>query len=230
MTPTGLLSHSPLFSFGPLPTFITLLVLLMTFLVFKIVIRPLLEMRFYQKQELRRVYFPLIRDIYNKTKALQKHDDLLYESKFGVKTVKNRGCVTNIGSDACVFLYDVALIREFFLHPENYNRPKDFLDVIGILEGKGVFIVEGSQWKSQRKILSGSFNFDFLKSILGEIQEISKRAFTDLQKNSVEEINSVEVFQQITAEVMGTAFFGEKVNDYKLDKGETLTRNLADIP
>ena len=36
------------------------------------------------------------------------------------------------------------------------------------------------------------------------------------------------MFQQITAEVMGAAFFGEKVNDYKLDGGETLTRTLAD--
>ena len=85
---------------------------------------------------------------------------------FGAKRAESKGYVTNMGSNACLLLHDVALIREFFLHPENYNRPKDFLDVIGVLEGKGVFIAEGSQWKAQRKILSGSFNFDFLKSIL----------------------------------------------------------------
>ena len=134
-----------------------------------------------------------------------------------------------MGSTTCVILYDVALIREFFLHIENYTRAQDVLDIISVLEGKGVFIVEGSQWKTQRKILSSSFNFDFLKSILGDIQDISKRTFADLDKKFLDEVDVIKVFQQMAAEVMGATFFGEKVNDYKICEGETLTQALADI-
>lgn len=217
------------FSSGLLPIIVAILTSFVLLSVYKVVVRPLLRMRFYKKQRLPTSYFPFFGCFQQNFQDLKEHGDFYYSAKHGKKDYSVRAHCSNLAYDPIIFLNDPALIREFFLHPERYTRDRNYLDIISMLEGNGMFMAEGKQWKAQRKILSSSFNFEFLKSMLPEIQAISKRRFQELRNSSLKDVRITEVFQQIAADVIGSIFFGSNVNDYKVKEGKTLTAWLGDI-
>ena len=97
MAHTGLLTHNPLLPFRLLPTVITLVIAFLAYWIFKIVVQPVLGMRFYQKQGLPLIYFPLLGHLRNRIQNLKEHDDIFYESKFGSKKPETKGSLHKYG-------------------------------------------------------------------------------------------------------------------------------------
>ena len=185
-------------------------------------------MLFYKKQGVPCEYFPLIGYYKNMIPGAKEHEDTQYHTKQSARKGIKRALCSNLGSNACLFLYDPALIKEFFLNNDNYIKDPLFLELFAPILGKGLLTSEGSQWKAQRKALSCAFHFDFIKSILPSIQATAHKNLYNLRKISLNKVHAMDELQKITGEVVGKVFFGEELNEYEFD-GRPLTLALADL-
>ena len=129
---------------------------------------------------------------------------------------------------ASVNIHDPALIKEFYSNADNYVKDTLFFQIFVKLWGKNLITSEGKEWKTQRKVLSSAFHFEFFKSILPMIQKTTQETFQNLQKTSMKDVNIMDVYQEITGEVVGKIFFGEQLNQYSLE-GKLLTLALGEI-
>jgi len=199
-----------------------------TLITFKVIIRPLLKMRFYKKQGIPCYYFPLIGVFFNNGKLFKKHGDFHYYNKIKARKDPSPIFCTNFASDAVIYLNDPALVKEFYLNPENYMKDTWYLGLFTLLLGEGLITAEGNQWKKQRKVLSSAFHFELMKSMLPRIQATAHQNFFNLQKKSLNEINILSEFQKTTGQVIGKLFFGEQLDILSFE-GQHLTLGLAKL-
>jgi len=185
-------------------------------------------MQFYRKQGIPCYYFPLVGYIKFFITGLTEYGDFLYHSKLGARKNPNRVLCTNIGPNATLFLRDPALVKEFYLNTDNYIKDPLYLELFNPILGKGLVTSEGNQWKTQRKVMSNVFHFEFMKSILPNIQATARKNLYDLRSTSLKKVNAMDELQKTTGEVVGKVFFGEQLNDYTFD-GKPLTLGLADL-
>jgi len=196
--------------------------------VSRMVLRPLIRMRYYRKQGISCDFFPLLGGYKHCITAFKKHGDAKHHIKIKAQTEPERIKCSNLGPEVIVTPYDTALMKDFFLNSDNYIKDPIFLELYSPLLGRGLLTSEGAKWKAQRKILSNAFHFGFLKSILPTVQNTARETFQELQGISLNKVNVMDVFQKITGEVVGKIFFGEQLNQYKIDN-QPLTLVLADI-
>jgi len=206
-------------------TFISILLL---FVIYKMVLRPIYGMRFYRKQGIECFYFPLIGKFQTCLAAFKEHGDAKHHIKRQAKTNPQRAICSNLGGSVTLALYDPSLVKEFYLNSDNYIKDPIFLECFSPLLGKGLLTSEGNQWKAQRKVLSNAFHFGFLKSVLPSVQVTTRENLFKLRDTSLNDVNLMDFFQGITGEVVGKIFFGEQLNQYKFDN-KPLTSALADL-
>ena len=113
------------------------------------------------------------------------------------------------------------------MKPNNYKKA-DFAQTLIPLLGNGLLLAEGATWKYHRKVVSNSFNYEFLKSNVGLIQNTAQEFFEKLTPNQCSNYVAIKEIQKITGEVIGRIFFGEKLNEYTLE-GKPLTVVLATL-
>ena len=201
------------------------LILYMTYHLYLI---PKVRMQFYEKQGIPCYYFPVVGSFKDTEENVIKFGDSHFKNKRRARDTPSRASCSNWGSSATISLYDPVLIKEFYRNNDNYIKDPSFLSLFSSILGKGLITSEGSQWKNQRKILSSSFHFEFLKSILPNIQATTAEHLNGLKNTSMENISVMDEFQDITGQVVGQIFFGEQLNQQKFE-GRSLTIGLADL-
>ena len=96
------------------------------------------------------------------------------------------------------------------------------------LVGNGLFLSEGETWKRHRKVISGSFNYELLKSNVSIIHDITAEFFNNLPIEAYKDYSVIGRAQQITGEIIGRIFFGKNLNNYAFE-GEPLTLALTKL-
>jgi len=202
--------------------------LIATLVAAKLLLIPLYNLSFYQKQGLNTTFYPVIGFHKALRKRFFKDGDFLKDFKDASKIDPNqKGFASNFGSDVVIHLRDPAYIKEFLQNPGNYKKAK-FLDILKILVGNGLLFAEGDRWKARRKIISGSFHYDFLSHNTALIQETTREILDQIPKEEYKGHLLMDMIQQITGEVVGRLFFGRNLNHYSFD-GEPLTLTLAHL-
>jgi len=161
-------------------------------------------------------------------KDLQTKDDFLYSVKHYKENHPNQKFeVTNMGSSVTIMLRDPELIREFVNKPALYEKHHVFR-TIKLLSGTGLAMAEGDVWKAHRKIVSSCFHYEFLTSNISNMMRIINEFLDKIPHQGYENFPVVMKMQEITGDVIGRLFFGEKLSSYTF-KGKSLTLALADL-
>ena len=134
--------------------------------------------------------------------------------------------VTNLGSDAFVFLTDPELIKEFALQPDLYVKSDEIFAVAKQAFGSGVFTTEGKVWKKHRKIVSGMFHFDFIKTTIPTIVQTTQDVLDRIASKS--SVNIMEVFQTLAGEITARVFFGHEFLKYAYN-GKSIPVAIANV-
>ena len=96
------------------------------------------------------------------------------------------------------------------------------------LMGTGLLLAEGETWKRHRKIVSNSFNYDFLRSNIGLVQSTTKEFLSALTPEDFTGYLAITKIQEITGEILGRIFFGKNLNQYTFE-GKPITIALAEL-
>lgn len=132
---------------------------------------------------------------------------------------------THVSRTPLFVLQGPQYIKEFLQKQNLYH--KDF-QAIRLLAGNGLVGAEGETWKRHRKIISSSFNFEFLKTNIPTILNTTKEFFDKLSNDDLKNYSAISRIQDITGEIVGRIFFGEHLNSYTFE-GKSLTLVLASI-
>lgn len=207
---------------------VILIASLISILIFKFVIMTLIRMHHYRKQGAKCTFRPMIGRFGMMLEDFDKHGDFYHYSKNQARAEPDRFYCTNIGPNPFVILHDTALIKEFYLNTDCYVKEQLQLDFFPYLLGKGLVISEGDQWKKQKKMLSNTFHFEFLNSILPLVQKIAVRRISALKNGQLKGVDLMTEMQNISGEVVGKMFFGEEIENYKFE-GVPLTDALSNL-
>jgi len=115
---------------------------------------------------------------------------------------------------------DPQLIREFYQRQDCYQKVRLSPQLYEI--GKtGLFMAEGQVWKQHRKLISNVFHFDFIKDKIPLMVNTSRELFDKIieenKANGLKNIDLMTEIQKITGEILGRMFFGENLNQYKIN-------------
>ena len=69
-------------------------------------------------------------------------------------------------------------IKDFYSSEHVYSYPKKekLTKIFERVMGKGILFSEGLEWKRKKRIVSTAFNFEFIKSITGKIEQLCSKA------------------------------------------------------
>ena len=153
------------------------------YLVFKFVILTLFRYRPYKKEGIKAEYFPLICSFMMKQQTnFKKHNDALHDIKqMAVNEPNLRAIVRNFGATPVIILLDPALKKEFAHHHHLYEVADYFGDFAKIFM-TGLVDAKGDDWKKQRKIISQSFHFEFLKENVPVILNTTRTKLKELSQ------------------------------------------------
>jgi len=208
--------------------FLTILKALVTFLIayilYKFIFLAKLRMNFYKKQGLLTEFFPVIGSFVLKLRLTpdKKDNDALSDIKELTKLdPKPRAIVRNFGATPVVILLDNALKKEFAFSHNNYIV-EDVFGKIGRLTNNGLTGVSGDEWKKQRKIISQSFHFDFIKANIPTIVSTARELLNDLGQRDLGKVLVIPEMGKVSGEVIGRVFFSENLTNYKI-QGKSVT-------
>jgi len=191
--------------------FLTFLALILLHVFHRYVLRPILLVRYYAKQG----FTPNYRLI---TGELGQYDSFARQYRDCHLPLKKRlnedpnfiGTVSPLGDKVCIYLADHKLIRNVaateganLIKYNHFIWPwQEFVSTAGLT------FTEGEQHKKFKRILSRSFNFEFLKRNMGTITGIIDEAFEDMEQKGLDVVAIVDVIGSITSEVIGRTYFG----------------------
>jgi len=162
-------------------------------------------------------------------KSFKTRDDIFGESKeCSVKFPNQRVLITNFNTKILFVLRDTQYAKEFLANPHLYVKcgATDFIKpVTGY---GGLAMLEGDQWKRHRKVIANSFHYESLRTNISDVQKTVKECFDKLTPQELKNYSSIDKLQEITGEIVGRVFFGEKLSDYTLG-GKPLTMAMADL-
>lgn len=169
----------------------TVAVLAIAFLVYAKIVKP-----YRQYQVYRKIVTSAYKTLVSPFSVLglgnfgrQKNDLLLYnDSHYTVKTKYSNYQVilSSFKRMILVDLIDPELIRQFYERTLEgcYEKSTDMplmLSLFSIL-GKGLLFSEGAEWKSKKRIMSGVFNYDFIKSKIRTIASIVEEKINEIEQ------------------------------------------------
>ena len=131
----------------------------------KIIIKPIILMRFYNKQGIPTlIFYPFfgytkiyMDDFHKKGDALATFKALRKEEKF--KEI----VVTNLGSDVFLWVISPALLKECLLNKVDCFEKIALKRLFKLFGEKQIVQNEDFEWKKSRKMLTKSFSFDILR-------------------------------------------------------------------
>lgn len=140
------------------------------------------------------------------------------------------GCkylVSNLNTKILYALRDPAYVREC-VHKQDLYHKADFLKTLVYIFGNGLVTAEGNVWKRHRKIISSTFNYEFLKANIKTIQDTTKEFLDKISPADYDRYSILDRVQDITGQVVGRIFFGESLANYDY-QGTPLTKMLAEV-
>lgn len=143
---------------------------------------------------------------------IEKHNDVQYCRKHLIEDYPGtRGIVTNIFQNPCLIIADTSLKKDFFVNKQRFytKHPliKENLDTQIKRNKESIILAEGESWKRIRRIISKTFNYDFILSIIPIIISTTNQVFDKIK--DLENANIMEEFQKITGNVILKAMMGE---------------------
>ena len=137
---------------------------------------------------------------------------------------------TNFLNKIIVILADPKIIGEYYKNSKYYRKQATRSFLRTLYTNHGIAGPEGERWKHQRKIISEAFHFENIVKTLPIIEETIKELLDKIEGSQGKEIevNIIDEFQKITGEIIGRTFFGQHLNDYKIN-GRPLTLEFADL-
>ena len=213
---------------SPITAIIGVPLVFVLYCLFTFVLLPLQKMRFYKRPDAKH-YFGIIGGLGSKRRkdVLDKGDILYCLKNFKRDFPNHKFEVSNFISKAVVMLCDPDYSKEFVQKPQFYKKDH-FVQVLKPLIGNGLFLAEGETWKRHRKVISGSFNYELLKSNVSIIQDITAKYFKNLPVEAYKDYSVISRAQDITGEIVGRIFFGKNLNNYAFEGGP-LTIGLAKL-
>ena len=204
--------------FSLIAFFATSLVLFVTYFVFKLLISPYLGILYYKRQGATPIFHWKLMFLADGWKNAKQKDDFFYIYRQSLKKdSKTKVFVENLLTGVNLVLVDPEMIKEFLQKYDVYHKD---LSLTGLLVelGKGTIgQTEGSEWKKRRKMLSGAFNFEFLKNIIPMIVDVTEENFAQwIKSNELKNQNLSEKMSLITGEVTGRFVFGKDFSGKKL--------------
>jgi len=199
------------------------------YLVYKFVFLTLFRFRQYTKQGVKAEYFPLIGSFMVKQQTnFKKHNDALYDLKqLAVNEPNLKALVRNFGATPVVILLDPALKKDF-AHQHHLYEVADYFGDFAKIFVSGLVGAKGDDWKKQRKIISQSFHFEFLKENVPVILNTTRQKLKELsQKSSLDNVLILDEMEKITSETVGKIFFSENLSNYNVN-GKPVGAYLAD--
>jgi hypothetical protein len=137
--------------------------LVATVLVF-FVLLPFKKIQSYKKDGVTTHFFPILGFFKYMQDSEKNTGDVMGALKQATKQIKDpKYKVTHLVRTPVFMLQAPQYIKEFSLKQNQYEKG-GMSDVIKLLAGSGLVGAEGETWKRHRKIISSSFNFEFLKT------------------------------------------------------------------
>ena len=206
--------------------FFALILAAIGYVVLQSILLPLWKMRFYKKQGIPTYFFPFFGfNQRGKISEKKDNDGMAYYRQLAQKDQGVAAEASNFGNRIAVSLFDAKLIKEFYSKQSNYVKIKPS-PATQTLMGTGLLLAEGDLWKTHRKIISSKFHFEFLKDNILNIVSTTREFLCELSKASMSKVSILDEAQKITGEVVGRIFFGEHLNNYKI-QGLPLTLYFA---
>ena len=189
---------------------------------------PYYKIKFYQDQGGYIDFHPFSTPFMRNQRQFKKTKDFFFHDKRIIKQFPNtRFIVSNIVASPMITLVDPSLRKDFYSKSEFYHK-SHFILMLDKLLGKGLLFSEGNMWKRQRKLISSTFHFEFIKLMIPLIINTTQEFFNEIDRRSLKDVNMLEEFQKITGEIVGRIFFGKMLNKHEMN-GKPLTVALANL-
>ena len=185
-------------------------------------------MRSYEREDTVSYYFPLFGAFKVYVDDFNRTGDLKGSVKEFKKNHPNAKIwLSVLGTKPYISLRDPQYVKEFAQKTSSYKKAEAG-DVVKFATGNGLVFIEGETWKRHRKIISSSFNYDFLKDNVKVIRDTAVEFFNQMSDDNLNNYNVLFKIQEITGEIVGRIFFGKKLANYTVD-GKLLTTELAEF-
>ena len=181
---------------SPLHASLTVIALFILYLVYLLVIKPVTLIRYYERQGALGEYYPILGGYGKRVNEANITGDWLSFYKKDIQNSKgaHKLFATNILGNAFLFLVDPDLIKDFISNQEkNYKKAEEFIDLDKFFLGTGVATSEGEVWKKHRKIVSSAFHFDFIKSTVPIIEQVTQEVFDAVAKENMSSVDIMDV-------------------------------------
>ena len=217
------------FSFWTLIWRLLLVLLTVAFLAFLyLVVIPWRRVNSYKRGDTVISFSPIMGFIKTmRTDFVLKGDILANSREFGKQHPDKKFLVCNIGNSPAVLLRDTQYIKDFF-QKQNFYKKAEFAKVIEPLMSTGLVMAEGEAWKRHRKMISGSFNYELLKSNVKVIQKTTREFLDSVSPNEYQNFPTISKAHQLAGEILGRVFFGENIKEHKFE-GKTLTAAIPEV-
>ena len=221
----------------PSMTTIILTIILMMFvrILMKYVLRPILMVHSYRKTKgVYCKYTPVVGFFLEMGRDFEAHKDFHYSALQRIySNPDQRIAVACYFDKAFIYLYDPELIKEFLNKQTKFaiKDPRLFGALTGLIKD-GLVFIEGEKWKSQRKLISQVFHFDYMNSFIPTINQIAQEW---IKANCAQETSSVNLHfmsKKFTSKVIWRMFFGEESYAEKEEADKILhlaIKNAADV-
>jgi len=216
-------------SFSILKYLLSAILIILSGFLYKFIISPYVRIQLKKREGVYTYFYPIYGIFHQWGKDYQTYHDSMASTKRSSKDLsKQRIMVTNINDRVMVMLRDPKYAKAFSLNQHLYTKSSHG-DIMRILLGTSLVFAEGEAWKRNRKIISNTFHFEFLKSNIHRMQSTTQEFLNKINPTPGNDTYSIiKKFQEITGEIVGRIFFGECFNDYQFE-GKPLTHALAEI-
>ena len=192
---------------------LTAIFLLIARFLIKYIIRPIFFVSTFRKvRDVHCDYSPIMGIIAEQERCFAKYDDIHYASLKRITTNPDlRMSVVCFLDKIYLDLYDPGLIKEFLNKQTRYTikEPKIFGALDDIVK-EGLVFVEGDKWKSQRKLISQVFHFDYMNLFIPNISNISDEWIQEHCNQQVSNVNVHLAMKQYTSGLIWKMFFGNE--------------------
>ena len=184
----------------------------------KIIIKPIILMRFYNKQGIPTlIFYPFfgytkiyMDDFHKKGDALATFKALRKEEKF--KEI----VVTNLGSDVFLWVISPALLKECLLNKVDCFEKIALKRLFKLFGEKQIVQNEDFEWKKSRKMLTKSFSFDILRKNTPLITAVIEEKLKKIGNAANVDIKAT--FQQLFSQTLMRIFFDKDFSETILDE------------
>lgn len=191
----------------------TIIVVFFIRFIFKFFIRPYIKLMAYKNfRGGEFVYIPLIGDYANHQADLEPHGDVYYSAFKRIEANPNiRALFFPLMTGVRINLYDPELIKEFFANYSKFIKDPEMFAPLPSLVRNGLVFTEGEKWKSQRKLISQVFHFDYMNACIPIINRKCLEWIDSYCRDGTQVFLDVKkTMKMYTSRVIWRMFFGEE--------------------